>query len=370
MIMRTKTRLRLAPLCALLALLAAFSVAHAAEPHWGRLYIISGTVPVRESPSDTALQVRALKAGQKVRVDFQSGGWAAVFDPKEQTRSELRALGYAKLAELQSRGSLELAQANSIEVRKPSPEAAPEVLVNGKPAKPATKSSAKSGAHSATQPGAKADAKASAKGFGELRVADRQLTVRAARDKESQFRRVLKPGQRVRVDFLVDGWFAVFDPDERVRDEKNAWGYSRDKYLVPETAYSGPPAEAIAPNAAPPHTAQAASPAAPGSKTPKLKDDEEAVGYSVVERKTDRRKTAATLRVRLDLTQPPAQEAMRKIAREIWKAERKKNENLQLEILLGGMDPRGLAYAVAKFHDDGRIKEFWWRDVVVGKGKK
>jgi hypothetical protein len=334
------------------------SAAAAAEPSWGRLYILPVAVSVRENPSDTALQVRVLKAGQKVRVDFQEDGWAAVFDPKETKRSELKALGYAKLAELKAPGGAsEQVTGSSIEVRKPAPDAKAEVLVNGRPV---NAKADKGGKRAAKEPAR--EAKAPGKGFGEVRVADRQLTVRAARDKDSEFRKVLKPGQKVRVDFHEDGWFAVFDPEETVRDLKRAWGYGRDKYLVPEAAYSGPPAEAMAPGAA-----QAPAP----DKGQKAKPGEEAVGYSVLQRKTDRHKPpVTTLRVRLDLAQPPTQEAMRKIAQEIWKAERKKDENLQLELYLSSMDPKGLAYAVAKFHEDGRVREFWWRDVVLDKTKK
>jgi hypothetical protein len=333
------------------------SSAAAAEPSWGRLYILPVAVSVRENPSDTALQVRVLKAGQKVRVDFQEDGWAAVFDPKETKRSELKALGYAKLAELKAPGAYEQVTGSSIEVRKPAPDAKAEVLVNGKSVH--TKAD-KGGKRAAKEPAR--EAKAPGKGFGEVRVADRQLTVRAARDKDSEFRKVLKPGQKVRVDFHEDGWFAVFDPEETVRDLKRAWGYCRDKYLVAEAAYAGPPAEAIAPG-----MAQAPTP----DKGQKAKASEEAVGYSVLQRKTDRHKPpVTTLRVRLDMTQPPAQETMRKIAHEIWKAERKKDENLQLELYLSSMDPKGLAYAVAKFHEDGRVREFWWRDVVLDKTRK
>lgn len=326
----------------------------AGEPHWGRLYVVGTTVPVRESPSDTALKVRVLKPGQKVRVDFQDEGWAAVFDPKEPKRSELSAMGYAKLAELQGHGAQELTQASTIEVLKPSPDAKPEVFIDGRPEKGSGWKTAKPMAKTGYAEG---------KGFGELRVADRALTVRAARDKDSEFRKVLKPGQKVRVDFSEDGWFAVFDPAEKVRDLMRAWGYSRDKYLVPESAYVAPPAEAVAP------AAQAAA-TEPG-KAQKTKAVDEAVGYAVVSRKTDKhRPPLTTLRVRLDMAQPPAPETLRRIVREIWKAERKKNENLQLEVLVTGMDAGGLAYAVAEFYDDGRLKEFWWRDVVVGQGKK
>jgi len=342
----------------------------AGEPHWGRMYSVPGTVPVREYPSDSALKVQVLKPGQKVRVDFQDDGWAAVFDPREPARAESHALGYAKLSELGGGNALMLAQATSIEVRKPAPDSKPEVLVNGKPAKSGQKASAKD--PNSAKPESKA--KPAAKGFGEIRVADRQLTVRATRDKDSEFRKVLKPGQTVRVDFLEDGWYAVFDPDEKTRDLKRAWGYSRDKYLVPESAYVPPPAEVQAPAvaSAPAASHQPASADASAlRKTHKSKGDDEAVGYAVVDRKSSKRNPpVTTLRVRLDMGQPPATEALRKIVREIWKAERKKNEELQLEVLLSGMDAHGLAYATARFHDDGRLREFWWRDVVIGKGKK
>lgn len=370
--------LSLRALClGLLALVLVSGSALAEEPRWGRLYTIaSGNIPVRENPSDTALKVRVLKAGQKIRVDFQDAGWAAVFDPKESQRSELKAWGYARVDELQLHGSPVLAQATSIEVRKPRPDAPPEVVVNGKPEKPAkaeVKPAAKPAAKAETKAGGKAELK-SPKGFGEIRLADRSLTVRAKRDKDSEFKRLLRPGQPVRVDFLEDGWFAVFDPQEKTRDLSEAWGYSRDKYLVPEGAYSGPPYEAApaAPAPAAPAPATPAKAQQPSKGEPqKAKSAEDPdVGYAVVERKEDRKKPpTVTLRVRLDLVQPPAPEALRKIVREIWKAERKKNENLQLEVLLNGMDAHGLAYATARFHDDGRLREFWWRDVVL-KPKK
>ena len=360
----------------LLLLLCSAVAAQAQPPQWGRLYDLTGDVSVRESPSDDSLQVRKLRAGQKVRVDFQEDGWTAVFDPKERVRSELRALGYARLAELNSHGALEFAQATSIEVRRPGSDAKPEVTVDGKPeAKPEVRpdaKAAKSGAKTvkpASKPKKEEPKKQEAKDFGEIRVADRQLSVRARRDKDSDFVHLLKAGQRVRVDFLEDGWYAVFPLEEKTRDLARAWGYSRDKFLVPESDYAGPPAaEQPAPKAAAPAVLPAKTPQR--SKAEAAGDD---VGYSVLERKDDHHKpvSGVTLRVRLDLTQPPASDAaLRKIAREIWKAERKKNEDLRLEVYLTGMDSAGLAYAVAKFHEDGRLREFWWRDVVLGKGKK
>lgn len=381
---RVKGLCLLALLIAVGCSLCAARSALAEEPRWGRVYLISGSIAVRENPSDDALKVRTLKAGQRVRVDFQDAGWAAVFDPKEFGRSELKAWGYVRLDELHLHGAPAVAGVSSIEVRKPRPDAKPEVLVNGKPDKQnklkvsdkadtsaaktskATESAEKPAAapKPALKPAPEPVAKPG-KYFGEIRVPDRDLAVRASRTTESEFKKLIRPGQRVRVDFLEDGWFAVFDPAEKTRDLTKAWGFSRDKYLVAESAYSGPPPGIVA-------AAPASNPASVPARGEKAKAaDEPAVGYAVVERKTDQRKPpVVTLRVRLDLSQPPVPDALRKIVREIWKAERKKDENLQLEVLLNGMDAHGLAYALARFHADGRIREFWWREVVLSTPEK
>lgn len=324
----------------------------AKEPGWGRVYAVSGKVTVRENPAVDALQVRVLKSGQKVRVDFEDDGWAAVFDVAETVRAETRAQGYVRLAELRSGARL---------------EAAPRAEKTEKPVKSET-----------SDRGKKKDFKkpTQAQAFGEVRVADRQMAVRAGRDKDTEFKRLLKAGQRVRVDFLENGWFAVFALDEKVRDLSRAWGYGRDKYLVLEKDYAGQPLPEPTESAAKEAPAKPAAGAKEALARPAQKQkpgspDSGAVGYSVLARQADHLRPLApvVLRVRIDVPAPPAPEALRKIVREIWKAERHKNEELQVEVLLPGMDQGGLAFAVARFHDDGRLKEFWWREVVLRSKK-
>lgn len=344
---------------ALLALACA-ATGLAKEPDWGRVYTVRGKVPVRENPVANALTVRVLKSGQKVRVDFEDEGWAAVFDPAETVRAETRAQGYVRLAELRSGARPEAAALRAEKSEKPEKsEKSQKTDKAGTSAKPEAADTARK----------KESAKpAQAQDFGEIRVADRRMAVRAGRDKDKDFVRLLQPGQRVRVDFQEDGWFAVFAPDERVRDLSRAWGFGRDKYLVPEKQYSGQPlpepAEA-APKETPAKGAAALkeTPAKPAQK----QTGDESVAYSVLGRQTDTLRPLApvVLRVRLDSSAPPAAEALRKIVREIWKAERRKNEDLQVEVLLTGMDQAGLAYAVARFHEDGRLKECWWREVLL-----
>ncbi len=72
-----------------------------------------------------------------------------------------------------------------------------------------------------------------AQDWGRLMTPTQPLNVRKERDRKSAKVATLKPGQVVRVDFLKDDWYAVFDPDETERDEAKALGYSKADYLRP-----------------------------------------------------------------------------------------------------------------------------------------
>jgi lipopolysaccharide export system protein LptA len=69
--------------------------------------------------------------------------------------------------------------------------------------------------------------------WGEVREAASNLNVREERTPRSGHVLTLTKGQRVRVDFLQDGWYAVFAVNETERSEKRAMGYANAKYLVP-----------------------------------------------------------------------------------------------------------------------------------------
>lgn len=320
-------------------------------------------------------------------------------------------------------------------------------VVVEKPVDPEQRAAAKAALAEAkpeAKAGAKPDAKAEAKpvappppapkeeDFGVIRMPDRPLAVRSARTKDSEFKKLLHPGQKVRTDFHSDGFFAVFAPEERVRDIKRAWGYGRDKYLFTEKelaergfhtppdqakpeapaetksepkpekpeakpaalavpveprkpapqpehrnatapAPAAPVAPAAAPVAAPPAPAQpvqekrpvtAPAQAEPAS-APAGGDD--VLGYSLLERREDPLRPLApvVLRVRLDTAQAPAPETLRRVVREIWKAERRKADEVVMEVFLTGMDSTSLAYAVARFGSDGKIRELYWRDSLA-----
>jgi len=78
-----------------------------------------------------------------------------------------------------------------------------------------------------------------AQDWGEIRAAKLNLNVRDARSPKGNHVVTLTKGERVKCDFFKDGWVAVFNLDETVRDVKKAIGYANITYLAlvraPET---------------------------------------------------------------------------------------------------------------------------------------
>lgn len=61
--------------------------------------------------------------------------------------------------------------------------------------------------------------------WGRIMSAPEKTNIRAARSIEAKITGRLNPGDLVRADFLKDGWYAVFAPDELKRNESGARGY-------------------------------------------------------------------------------------------------------------------------------------------------
>jgi len=100
--------------------------------------------------------------------------------------------------------------------------------------------------------------------WGEIREATVNLNVRASRDRTSEHVMTLNKGERVKCDFLKDGWVAIFDLDEADRAEDKAVGYANIKYLKlvvgPKAAPVVKAEEAVPAPAAAPKAAPKASP--------------------------------------------------------------------------------------------------------------
>ena len=85
--------------------------------------------------------------------------------------------------------------------------------------------------------------------WGEIREAAVNLNVRAERDRKSAHVMTLPKGERVKCDFLRNGWIAIFDLNEPERDEQKAVGYANIKYL--KLVVGAAPKAAEAPAATP-----------------------------------------------------------------------------------------------------------------------
>ena len=111
--------------------------------------------------------------------------------------------------------------------------------------------------------------------WGEIRAAKLNLNVRDARSPKGNHVVTLTKGEQIKCDFLKNGWVAVFNLDEVVRDEKNAIGYANIKYLAlvskPKAAQQ-PVAAEKAPEAEEPKVV--ASPEGPGEIKASVVDSE------------------------------------------------------------------------------------------------
>lgn len=93
--------------------------------------------------------------------------------------------------------------------------------------------------------------------WGEVREATLNLNVREKRTPKSEHVLTLAKGQRVKIDFIKDGWGAVFNLNETKRDESRAIGYVNIKYLKVVAA----PQKVQAPAPAPTPVVKKTSPA-------------------------------------------------------------------------------------------------------------
>jgi uncharacterized protein YgiM (DUF1202 family) len=134
----------------------------------GRLMVAEKTTIIREDRSTESKVVGRLQAGQKIRASYLRDKWYAIFDPNATDLQEDQALGFVYAPLL-----------------KQAAEAA----------------------------------------WGAIKYASAGTKIRQGRSTSSTVVGKLAAGHQVKVDFLEDNWYAVFDAKETVRDEKNALGY-------------------------------------------------------------------------------------------------------------------------------------------------
>ena len=75
-------------------------------------------------------------------------------------------------------------------------------------------------------------ARAAAQDWGTILSTRSKVNIRAERSLNAEIRGTLKAGETVKADFLKNGWYAVFRPDEKIRDEAKSLGYVRSLRLT------------------------------------------------------------------------------------------------------------------------------------------
>jgi hypothetical protein len=339
------------------------AAASATGPAWGELRVVDRPLNIRKARSRFSEHVRTLKQGERIKTDFLKDGWVAVFDPAETVRSEKKALGFVNAKYLP----------------------APSVKAKARP-----------------EPAPAAEA-AAQKAWGELRVVDRKVNLRRARTPSSGHVRTLQPGDRVKVDFLKDDWYAVFDLNEPVRSEKKALGYVFRKLIDPpaQPVQAAQPARPPLPEPAPPSALAVPSPPPepagivapparrPGNEAAAVLEQDKKVTlkpepfevrsrvaprpdqtshgfrYKILHRTETKRAGAPllNLKVYLDVSVLPGMESLQDFATTLWKSEQGVKDMI-VDIYVPGMDLDDLAFATATFSGKGLV-EFWARQAAL-----
>ncbi len=375
------------------ALLALLLAAPALAQEWGELATPASPVNLRQARDLKSASRDVLMPGEIVRVDFLEDGWYAVFRPNIKVRDESKAIGYVRAGFMRP---------------VPAKAAAPAAKAAPAPAKavpPPAMAPREPRLESVAPPAALTRSQA----WGRVLSLKQRVDLSRRPSKYAGQVRSLEAGAWVRVDFLDQGWYAVFSPEEPVRDLARAWGYA------PAEAIDGPSAAPAAPKPAPvepepesepepePETpAQVPAPAAPAAPAPAAPamslppnvqpavpasarpatvaspfvqrnpeipvgdktlhgfryavldtDEEQAGGVSVIE-----------IKVYLDVTVLPEREAIRDFATSVWREKRQGGREMVVDVFLPDTDLKGLPYAVGRFDDSG-LQEFFTRRTLL-----
>lgn len=388
-----------------------------AKASWGKLVSPKGMLNVRQKRNRKSNHMVTLRAGEVVKIDFEKDEWVAVFKADESVRDEKRALGYARLKYLfaatkKQLGSIVVQRPDSpVTIENSKPVDKTKMAVDSKPKSDNTPSSVTGKV--STQPkiapvpetkpaAAKTNPKSPA--WGHVITLKRRANVRSDRTAGSHLVSTLKAGDKVRVDFLKRGWYAVFRVAEVEREERLAIGYIYAPLLgepTPELNVqslqstgqgigqtSGQTADVDqAPvmtksqsGTAKPAMAQSSSvgslngqdhmtiiPQDQGKQphkgpVPRADMVRHGFKYGIIERNTGSNAAIGRLliKVYVELTVIPDDSSLRDFARTISKEELGDAKELLLLLYLPGQDTKDLAYGQAKFDATG-LTEFWTR---------
>ncbi|MBU1230821.1 MAG: hypothetical protein KKA55_04030 [Proteobacteria bacterium] len=209
--------------------LVVLAAASALAQSWGEVRVVETPVNVRQTRSTQAPVVRALKPGERVKVDFvRPSGWGAIFEVDASERDEAKAMGFSDVRLMKPVAAV------------PSKTAAPAPARAAAPAAPVTPE------------------------VRQLSQVEARTEVFKERSLKSPVVAVLAPGERVQTGYPRYGFIAVFRMNDSTSSEAAAVGY------VPEGMVKALPAPA-APAPARQAAAQAVSPAAAPAKATEFK---------------------------------------------------------------------------------------------------
>jgi len=310
---------------------------------WGRLMEAVDETTVHSKAAGLSEEIGSLAKGELVRTDFPEDDWIMVFPASATIRSKMGAIGFARKKKFK------------------------KVSAKNKPVVTASISKR-----------AKNDERDVYTSWGKVLTVTGSVDLYRKRSDKSRRVVSLAAGERVRVDFLEDGWLAVFKEEERLRKEYRAIGFASEEQLLGKNDLSVSLAQTLAAAT----SEQQAGPATTGtlqrvvldknritsSKRPDPKTDKVVHGYKYKILKKGQTKqqgeTWITLKVFLATTKLPKQDALIDISTTLWKQYRRVSKKLAVLIYLPGMDTEDLSYGVVKFSDE-ELEESWVRKTTL-----
>ena len=166
--------------------------------------------------------------------------------------------------------------------------------------------------------------------WGKIKYVHSTANIRAERSTKSRIVGQLTAGEKIKVHFLKDNWFAIFKVEETVRDEDWALGYIYAPLLK----------------------------ATPPEQKKPLKKTISTLKYKIVERQETNSGGISHMvyRVLVEVDHKPPKAQLKQIAAELWRNENKGWKNFFVFMYLPGMNTEGFAYGVAEFKPSGLKK--------------
>jgi uncharacterized protein YgiM (DUF1202 family) len=352
------------------------------EPEsWGELMYTPRKLNIRSGPSVKTARRGALDAGERVKVDFPDGDWVMVFDPGATIRSEMNARGYCAAKYFEPVKTQATAAPARATEQAAVPTGAGNVVsvASGKGQVGGSVASAPKPVAITPEPAQENDGDSVAAGdnqgssdWGKVVTLQEDINLRKERTSTSPRVRTLRAGDRVRVDYLKNGWYAVFVEGEVLRSENRALGYALRSLVDSEDQPAPVPAPAQSAGTAVaqdgPRTLVIDRTKFTDAKRPDPTPNKTAHGYQyrLLEKSETKKygETWITLKVFLSTTKLPGADQIKDFCTTMWTDHRRATKNLVVLLYLPGMDTEDLAYGVVSFDDSGLL-ELWVRRVAL-----